>query len=107
MAIELAQDTCPHGTPQCWTCGACSPQPVTETITWHPVPGAKLPDSDITVMVELDTAAGTHSEPVWLGYLDGDEWRDVEGSRISVRAWAEPPKGMHAVQQIDPYLQTR
>lgn len=59
---------------------------LTETITWRPV-AEGLPDSDITVLVAIDTTT-PHSEPVWLGYLDGDEWRDVEGDVITVTHWA-------------------
>lgn len=59
-----------------------------ELITWHDV-GEQLPDADITVLVR------THGceEPVWLGYLDGEVWRDVDGLEITVLRWADMPLG--------------
>ena len=68
-----------------------------ETITWIPVAEC-LPDEDETVLVYEPTS----SEPVWLGYLNGDtgRWYDVDdvddGYRMTSRAvthWAEMPKG--------------
>lgn len=52
---------------------------------------AELPDADATVLVSVPEA----DEPVWLGWLDGDVWRYVDGSEIPVpvKAWAELPGG--------------
>lgn len=56
----------------------------------------KLPDADLTVMIEIDPAFD-YSEPVFMGYYDGDGvWRDVHGVEVKVIAWAEPPVGSRA-----------
>lgn len=60
----------------------------TEQITWHAV-ADRLPDDEQTVLICTD---GT-SEPVWIGYRDGDNWRDTEGFVVNVTAWAEMPRG--------------
>jgi hypothetical protein len=60
---------------------------ITEALTWTPV--ASPPDSDTTVLL-FDPAA---SEPVWLGYLDGDTWRFVDGMPAAPTHWAELPAG--------------
>ncbi len=62
--------------------------PGQEVITWHAV-AESLPDADITVLVRTRGS----EEPVWLGYLDGEQWRDVEGLEIEVTHWAELPLG--------------
>jgi hypothetical protein len=54
-----------------------------EAITLKPVPDK--PDSDTTVLL-FDPAA---SEPVWLGYLDGDTWRFVDGIPAAPTFWSE------------------
>jgi hypothetical protein len=59
----------------------------TETITWKPV--AEPPDSDTTVLL-FDPAA---SEPVWLGYLDGDVWHTAEGMPAVPTHWTDLPNG--------------
>lgn len=61
---------------------------LTETITWIPV-AEGLPDADLTVQVVTEGCA----EPTWLGYLDGDVWRDVENTEIVVTHWADMLKG--------------
>lgn len=63
----------------------------TETITWHHLPAAKLPDSDQTVLVGLVD----DSEPTWIGYHDGEDWRCVRGGLFSgqVVKWAQMPTG--------------
>lgn len=61
---------------------------LTETITWH-TPAERLPDADLTVIVRTVDC----EEPVWLGALDGDQWRDVDGMPITVVRWADLPKG--------------
>lgn len=48
----------------------------------------ELPDAETTVLVCIRGA----SEPVWLGYYNGDEWKDVEGMVIDVTHWAEIPE---------------
>lgn len=60
---------------------------ITETLTWKPV--VEPPDSDTTVLL-FDPAA---SEPVWLGYLDGEIWRYVDGMPASPTHYADLPKG--------------
>jgi hypothetical protein len=47
------------------------------------------PDSDTTVQI-FDPKS---SEPVWLGYLDGDVWRHVDATQASPTHWAEMPEG--------------
>jgi hypothetical protein len=59
----------------------------TETITWHPV--SEPPDADTTVLVFIPAA----NDPVWLGLLDGDTWREVNSAPISPTHWAEIPRG--------------
>ncbi len=51
-------------------------------------PDHTLPDSDMTVVVNTPNS----SEPVWLGFHDGECWRNVEGFPITVTAWAEMPE---------------
>lgn len=56
-------------------------------IEWHPVPGAKLPDAELTVLIDI---AG---EP-FQGHLDGETWRDINGypiPAVRVRHWAHCP----------------
>jgi hypothetical protein len=58
---------------------------------WIPITES-LPDADLTVLVATDPAH--HSEPVWLGYLDGDTWREANGEPAFVTHWRalpEPP----------------
>lgn len=59
-----------------------------ETLTWHPV-AQELPDADLTVLVNTRGC----EEPVWLGFLDGETWRDTDGAEIDVTHWADMPKG--------------
>lgn len=62
----------------------------TETITWY-TPAERLPDADLTVLVRMPEG---WDEPVTQGYLDGDRWRDADGSPIVTPAlWAELPTG--------------
>jgi hypothetical protein len=64
---------------------------ITETITWTPV-SEGLPDADTTVQISLDES---HDEPTWLGFYDGEGWRDVSGQPITgVIGWADMPQGM-------------
>jgi hypothetical protein len=50
---------------------------------------ASPPDSDTAVLL-FDPAA---SEPVWLGYLDGDTWRFVDGMPAAPTYWTDVPVG--------------
>lgn len=61
----------------------------TETLTWIPV-AERLPDDGISVLI---CTTGT-AEPVWVGYLDGGEWRDTDGTLVAVTHWAEMPAGV-------------
>lgn len=62
-----------------------------ELLRWRDVPGAELPDAEMTVLVEL---AGD-DEPVWPGYWTGDCWHTVAGGPFAgqVTGWAEMPAG--------------
>ena len=57
------------------------------TCSWISVEKS-LPDSDTTVLITTID----NSEPVWLGYHNGDCWRSVDGSQVSVSHWAEMPE---------------
>lgn len=61
---------------------------LTETITFHDVT-ERLPATDDTVIVRLRN----NEEPVWLGYHDGEQWRDTDGQPVEVVRWAERPVG--------------
>jgi len=74
--------------------GGRGPQPepvaMTETLTWHPIPGPDMPDDDCTVLLYSPTA----SEPVWPGYHCADEWIWANGIPArSMTAWAHMPEG--------------
>jgi hypothetical protein len=62
-----------------------------EFITWHHLPECKLPDPDITVLICLKDA----DEPSWMGWHDGTEWRQIDGSTVAgtVIKWADMPIG--------------
>lgn len=57
------------------------------TNRWIPVTEG-LPDADTTVMTfEPDSI-----EPIWPGYYDGEQWKDVMGDgRIHVTHWMPLP----------------
>ena len=61
-----------------------------EIIEWKGV-RQTMPDADTTVLV---FAPGANDE-VWLGYWDGDVWREVGSDEIDGRVthWAEMPFG--------------
>lgn len=61
-----------------------------EIVVWTLV-GEGLPDADLTVNIMLSEDS---DEPIWLGYLDDDQWRDIEGMPVDVVAWAPMLKGM-------------
>ena len=67
----------------------------TETITWVLVTEG-LPDDDETVLLY----APEYDEPVWVGWRDGDEWRDMNGHPTDgVAAWAPMPAGPQQAQE--------
>ena len=52
-----------------------------------------LPDADLVVLVCVSGA----SEPVWMGYLDGEDWRYVDAMLIEVNGakvigWSDLPE---------------
>lgn len=63
---------------------------LTETITFYEVT-ERMPDSDLTVIVRLKNS--DDQEPVWLGYHDGERWRDLDAMPIEVVRWADMPEG--------------
>lgn len=61
-----------------------------ETITWHSA--ERVPDSDRSVLI----CAPGASDPVWVGFWDGDGWVSdglIPYAEGAVRAWAELPAG--------------
>jgi hypothetical protein len=70
----------------------------TETITWHELPADGLPDSEITVLLQVRNPDddGTEVHGGWLGEQD---WCDITGYPIQahrVVAWADVPAGVTA-----------
>ena len=63
---------------------------LTDLIAWNPA--ASPPNSNTTVML-FDPAA---SEPVWLGYLDGDTRRFIDGMPAAPTHYCDIPKGPSA-----------
>lgn len=61
---------------------------LTESLTWW-TPDERMPDAELTVLVETEGC----EEPVWLGFHDGECWRDTDGMQIGVKRWADMPKG--------------
>lgn len=58
------------------------------TIKWIDA-GKELPDADMTVLISV--SAGT--EPVWMGFWDGEIWREVSGAICTgVTHWANLPE---------------
>ena len=57
-------------------------------------PATRKPDADSTVLVFSPKA----DEPCWLGYWDGEVWRDVLGTPYATRVemWAELPYPVEA-----------
>lgn len=62
-----------------------------ESKRWRP--GTEPPDTDLTVMVHVDCDACDWSEPVWIGFHDGEVWRAVGAEEIVVLHWAPMPEG--------------
>lgn len=69
------------------------PEPLTETITWHPV-ASSLPDAETNVLCFAEHA-GTFE-----GFLDGQDddgepiWRDVTALPVEgVTHWCDMPEG--------------
>lgn len=48
----------------------------------------ELPDADTTVLVCTKGCV----EPVWIGYLDGEVWRDIDSVPIVVTHWTDFPQ---------------
>lgn len=64
-----------------------------EEITWFS--SRQRPDADVTVLINSPAA----SEPVWVGYWDGERWRLASGEQIrGVKMWAHLPAGLAAMQ---------
>jgi hypothetical protein len=59
-------------------------------ISW--IACSRKPDSDVTVMLFNADA----DEPVWLGYLDGEQWRYCDGVPAMPSHWAALPEGPQA-----------
>lgn len=61
---------------------------------------AEMPDSDETVMIYHAAS----DETVWIGYHDGEQWRDVSGACCEVSHWMrmpEPPPINHQPSTIN------
>lgn len=56
------------------------------------------PDADMTVLISISDPAA--NEPVWLGYLDGDQWRTVEGEAVEVIAWQLLPEPCAELSEV-------
>lgn len=65
------------------------PARVRDVLDWHEVAEDDSPDADLTVIVRLRN----NEEPVWIGFFDGEEWRDADGQPVEVVRWAEMPAG--------------
>jgi hypothetical protein len=65
------------------------PGAMCETLEWHEISNDDFPDADLTVLVRLRG----NEEPVWLGYWDDEEWRDIDGQAVDVVRWAQLPTG--------------
>jgi hypothetical protein len=59
----------------------------TEILGWKPV--ASPLDSNSTVLL-FDPAT---SEPVWLGYLDCNTWRFIDGMSAALTHYCDIPQG--------------
>ncbi|SNT33381.1 hypothetical protein SAMN06265795_12619 [Noviherbaspirillum humi] len=57
-------------------------------VYWHKLPD-QLPDVDTTVMIYTPDA----NEPVWMGWFDGEIWREVGSARVYPTHWAELLEG--------------
>lgn len=55
---------------------------------WIPV-GTELPDADTIVLIAIDDPV---CEPVWIGYLDGQVWRDFQDVEVRVTHWRHLPE---------------
>ncbi len=64
----------------------------TETITWHAAVDT-IPDADTTVLIQ-----SAHMDPpVWMGYFDGIDWRNIEGFVVrQVTHWTDIPTGVES-----------
>ena len=55
------------------------------------IPCSTLPDAEETVLVFCPEG----SDPVWLGFFDGEDWREVSGEILNPTPthWATMPDG--------------
>lgn len=57
---------------------------------WHDT-REEMPDADMTVLVHCPPS----DDPVWLGYFDGETWRNVAGEDLGaefVTHWMDLPE---------------
>lgn len=67
-----------------------------EVLTWIETTPASMPDPEETVFVSIDIELeADDSEPVWLGWWDGEVWRDTSAAEIvsPVVSWARMAEG--------------
>jgi hypothetical protein len=57
----------------------------------------QLPDSDLTVLIHHQA----NDEPVWLGYHDGETWRDVNAEEVQVSHWMDMPAPPEEVLEFE------
>jgi hypothetical protein len=67
----------------------------TETIEWIAA-AENLPDSDTTVLV----SAPDETEPVWLGYYDGEAWYSASSSALCSGLMIHPARKRFLKQEI-------
>lgn len=74
-----------------------------ETITWHVLPDAGMPDSEVTVLVEFISVDEPEHGDTWPAWWDGDHWIDASTGdqlerchRNKVLAWCDMPAGSRA-----------
>jgi hypothetical protein len=61
-----------------------------ETLTWY-TPAERMPDSESTVLMRMPEG---YSEPVWIGFTDGEVWFDENCMTVDRPVmWAELPEG--------------
>ena len=66
---------------------------------WVPV-AERLPDADTAVLIHSVDA----SEPVWIGWTDGDYWRDTNGTPVRVTHWADMPAAPQTEPKREPCI---
>lgn len=76
-----------------------------EVLTWIEVTPSSMPDAEETVFVSIDIVLDADdSESVWIGWWDGEVWRDTSAAQIfsSVVSWARMPEGFFPRRQARP-----